>query len=162
MTTSDPNDARKSAAKNLVDGMDFNMDRVGVVSWNITATAWPLTNNSSVIKSEVDSVGANGNTSLDVGLVSAIRLLSNSHASKIIVFLTDGVSTGEGHYSPSGMPGSLVDLARTQGIVVFTIGLGQYADTKNLVDMLIRQVESFILLRMLMPWLAYIRASEAR
>ena len=68
MTTSDPNEARKSAAKNLVDGMDFNMDRVGVVSWNITATAWPLTNNSSGINSEIDSVGANGNTSLDVGL----------------------------------------------------------------------------------------------
>jgi len=134
MTTSDPNDARKYAAKEFVGGMDSSKDRVGLVSWNMTATALPLTNIFSEIIAEIDRVGSNGNTSLDAGLGSAISLLPNNDAFKVIVFLTDGVSTDGGHYTPPGIPGSFVDLARKQGIMIFTIGLGQSADGKSLAE----------------------------
>lgn len=134
MTTSDPEDPRKSAAREFVAGLDLSMDRVGVVSWNTSAISWPLTNNPKGIESAIDSTGADGNTCLDTGLKSAIDLLSESSGSKVIVLLTDGISTDGGHYTPPGVPGSPVDEARSKGILVFTIGLGPEADARNLTE----------------------------
>lgn len=134
MTTSDPGDLRKSAAKEFVTGLDLSMDRVGVVSWNTSAISWPLTNNTKDIESAIDSTGADGNTCLDTGLKSAIDLLSECSGSKVIVLLTDGISTDGGHYTPPGVPGSPVDEARSKGILVFTIGLGPDADARNLTE----------------------------
>ncbi|MGB9901949.1 vWA domain-containing protein, partial [Methanothrix sp.] len=132
MTTSDPGDLRKSAAMEFAAGLDLSMDRVGVVSWNISAVSWPLTSNLNEIESSINSIGANGNTSLDTGLEAAIDLLPESSRSKVIVLLTDGISTDGGHYTPPGVPGSPVDRARSKGIVVFTICLGPEADARNL------------------------------
>jgi Mg-chelatase subunit ChlD len=133
MTTSDPEDLRKSAAKEFVAGLDLSRDRVGVVSWNTSAISWPLTNNSKDIESAIDSTGADGYTSLDTGLKAAIDLFSES-GSRVIVLLTDGISTDGGHYTPPGMAGSPVDEARSKGILVFTIGLGPDADARNLTE----------------------------
>lgn len=134
MTTSDPADLRKSAAKEFVAGLDLSMDRVGVVSWNTSAITWPLTNSSKDIESAIDSTGADGYTSLDTGLEAAIDLLSESRGSRVIVLLTDGISTDGGHYTPPGIEGSPVDEARSKGIMVFTIGLGPDADARNLTE----------------------------
>ena len=51
-------------------------------------------------------------------------MLANSRAIKVIIFLTDGA----GSYVPSGAIGSQADLARSQSIMIFTIGLGQAAN----------------------------------
>lgn len=134
MTTSDPGDLRKSAAREFVSGLDMSMDRVGVVSWNTSAVSWPLTSNLGDIESSIESIGADGNTSLDTGLEDAIDLLSESTGSKVIVLLTDGISTDGGHYTPPGNPGSPVDEARSKGIMVFTIALGPDADARNLTE----------------------------
>lgn len=134
MTTSDPEDLRKSAAKEFIAGLDLGIYRVGVVSWNTSAKSWPLMSNRSEIYSSIDTVGADGYTSLDIGLEAAIDLLSESSGSKVIVLLTDGISTDGGHYTPPGVPGSPVDDARAKGIVVFTIGLGPEADARNLTE----------------------------
>ncbi|WP_369425448.1 VWA domain-containing protein [Methanothrix sp.] len=134
MTTSDPHDLRKSAAREFVSGLDLSMDRVGVVSWNTSAVSWPLTNNLRDIESSIESIGADGYTSLDTGLEAAIDLLSESSGSKVIVLLTDGISTDGGHYTPPGIPGSPVDEARAKGIMVFTIALGPDADARNLTE----------------------------
>lgn len=134
MTTSDPGDLRKSAAREFVAGLDLNMDRVGVVSWNTSAKSWSLTNNRNDIESSIDSIGADGNTCLDTGVKAAIDLLSESSRSKVIVLLTDGISTDGGHYTPPGIPGSPVDEARAKGIMVFTIALGPDADARNLTE----------------------------
>ncbi|MDH7597000.1 MAG: VWA domain-containing protein [Methanothrix sp.] len=134
MTTSDPGDLRKSAAREFVAGLDLSMDRVGIVSWNTSAVSSPLTSNLEDIESSINSIGADGNTSLDTGLEAAIDLLPESSRSKVIVLLTDGVSTDGGHYTPPGVPGSPVDEARSKGIVVFTIGLGPEADARNLTE----------------------------
>ncbi|MCX8207107.1 MAG: VWA domain-containing protein [Methanothrix sp.] len=134
MTTSDPEDLRKSAARQFVSGLDLSTDRVGIVSWNTSATTWPLTNNLSDIESSINSIGADGNTCLDTGLKAAIDLLTESSGSKVIVLLTDGISTDGGHYTPPGIPGSPVDEARSKGIMVFTIALGPDADARNLTE----------------------------
>ncbi|MCQ8903483.1 MAG: VWA domain-containing protein [Methanothrix sp.] len=134
MTTNDPEDLRKSAAREFVASLDLSMDRVGVVSWNTSALSWPLTGNLDDIESAINSSGADGYTSLDTGLEAAIDLLSGSNRSKVIVLLTDGISTDGGHYTHPGLPGSPVDEARSNGIVVFTIGLGPEADAGNLTE----------------------------
>jgi hypothetical protein len=128
MTWSDPIDIRKAVAKDFVSKMDFSKDRAAVVSWDTAAITWPLENNSSEISNEIEQVNSDGGTDLNVGLASSIGLLANSRAIKVIIFLTDG----EGNYVPSGATGSQADLARTQGIMIFTVGLGQAAGKANL------------------------------
>jgi Ca-activated chloride channel family protein len=128
MTQSDPSDLRKSVAKDFVSKMDFSKDKAAIVSWDTEAIAWKLTNNSSEFANEIEQVDSAGNTDLNVGLASSIGLLANSRAVKIIIFLTDG----DGSYVPSGAAGSLADLARTKGVMIFTIGLGQSANEVNL------------------------------
>jgi Ca-activated chloride channel family protein len=124
MNSSDPLDLRKSVAKDFVNRTDFSKDRVAVVSWDTAAIPWALDNNSSTIISHIGQVDSSGNTNLDVGLASSIGLLANSSAVKVIIFLTDGV----GSYIPSGAAGSQADLAKSKGIMIFTIGLGQSAN----------------------------------
>ncbi|MCJ7442942.1 MAG: VWA domain-containing protein [Methanotrichaceae archaeon] len=125
MTITDPKNDRLSAAQKFIGRMDKIKDKVGIVSWddNIDLNSTiSLTNDFNIANRTINSIDSYGNTSLDMGLSKSINLLSNvpEGVSKVVVFLSDG----NGTYTASGLSGSQVDLARNQGITLYTIGLG--------------------------------------
>jgi len=121
MEQTDSENHRISAAKNFVNMMNSSQDLVGVVSWDDNINfVLPLTDNFTEAISKIDEIGSKDGTNLDVGLKAAVDLLAeDSGASKVIVFLTDG----NGEYTPCIMPGSQADRARSEGIVIYSIGL---------------------------------------
>jgi len=134
MTTNDPLNLRRTAAKSFVDMMDSTKDTAGVVSWddNIDFTQ-PLSSNFPLVKSQIDLVDSSGGTNLNIGLNSAIGLLDTGKqpgASWAIIFLTDGQGTYT--YASSGGPASV---AASKGYVIYSIGLGSSPATGPLMDM---------------------------
>jgi Ca-activated chloride channel family protein len=129
MDWNDPGGERKNASKSFVDKMDDTRDKAGLVSWddyqdgNAIDIALPLTNDFTLVKSQIDLVDAYGGTDLDAGLNASIGLLDidkQADASHVIIFLTDG----QGNYTSSGNPGSPADDAALKGYVIYSIGLG--------------------------------------
>jgi uncharacterized protein YhbP (UPF0306 family) len=121
MGTNDPNNYRLKAAETFVKMMDLSEDKVGLVSWDDHIDfELPLTNELGAIIDKIHEVDSSGGTNLDLGLETAITLLSgNPNTSKIIIFLSDG----DGTYTPSGKEGSQADRARAEGITIYSIGL---------------------------------------
>ena len=110
-------------------------DLAALVSWTTNATVQSgLTNNFSQVETAVNSLSAAGGANLDAGLTAAVNLLvSNGFAEntvKVVVFLTDG----QGSYTSFANGGSAATAA-TNGIVIYSIGLGAGAVDVPLVDM---------------------------
>lgn len=120
----DPNrlEASKKVAKEFIDGRKG--DRIGLVAYAGEAyTACPPTLDYEVLKEQVDKINGDrimGGTSIGLGLGTAVtRLRSDSTGSKVIILLTDGVDGGT-----ELDPLVAADLAKSQGIRVYTIGVG--------------------------------------
>lgn len=120
----DPNrlEASKRVAKEFVDGR--NGDRIGLVVYAGEAyTACPPTLDYEVLKKQITQMNGDrimGGTAIGLGLGTAVtRLKSDSTSSKVIILLTDGVDGGT-----ELDPLVAADLAKSQGIRVYTIGVG--------------------------------------
>lgn len=127
MTTNDPNNYRKTAAKNFVDGLIPGSrvgvavgDRAGVVDFDSSAKLLQsLTDDFDAMKSAIDRIDSSGGTDIGAGVSLGNRELIQNGLDdriKIQILLTDG----EGSYSQA-----YTDQAVQNGITIFTIGLGR-------------------------------------
>ncbi|OWA33979.1 hypothetical protein B9G55_16715 [Saccharibacillus sp. O16] len=114
----DPNGLRKVATKNFVDALREE-DRAAVVDFDDTGrTLVNLTSDKEKVKFAIDSIDAVGGTNLYEGIQKAVEeIVKNGGVDhhKSIIFLTDG----DGTWSESAL-----DYAKENGVVIFTIGLG--------------------------------------
>lgn len=125
-------DHAKQAMKNFIDTIakEKNLkNRIGLVSFSSSTTLdHSLSNNYVTIKSRIDSLNANGGTSIGGGLlVGANHLKQNaqSKAKKFIILASDGVH----NTNPSVQAGiSTVSNETT----VYTIGIGNDSDERTL------------------------------
>jgi Ca-activated chloride channel family protein len=129
MTTSDPTNLRRVAAKSFVDKMASPPDTAGVVSWddNIDFTIG-LTGDFNPLKGQIDNVDSIGNTNGNLALDTCIDMLDANprvgESVEVIIFLTDGqFNTGGNDHNPI-----LTTEALSKGYVVYTIGLGDAVD----------------------------------
>lgn len=122
MTSNDPSNIRRSAAKAFVDQMKAT-DQVAVVDFDSSARlAIGLSGNKTAINNAIDTIDSSGGTNIGAGVSLALQQLQNSDRSKIraIILLTDG----QGSYDTN-----LTTQLASQGVRVFTIGLGSSVDT---------------------------------
>ncbi len=124
----DPWGERRSAAKNLIDRLSPT-DRVAIVDFDHeSAVIHPLSFLGSktareAAKSAVGRIDNTGGTNLSAGLDAAIGELAGHRTperSQFVIFLTDG----QGEYSPESAA-----RARQKGIKIYTVGLGEEAQT---------------------------------
>jgi uncharacterized protein YegL len=135
--TGDKLTAAKNAAKNFIDVMARNTNnKIGLVSFSTSAnTNSQLTTNYSSVKSQVDSLSANGNTCQECGVKAAnteIAARGRAGVKKAVVMLTDGQANWiEGGTSQTDTAiaeakamTAVKNGFQAQGTVFFTIGLG--------------------------------------
>jgi len=125
-------EASKKVAKEFIDGRKG--DRIGLVSYAGEAyTACPPTLDYEVLKKQITRMNGDrimGGTSIGLGLGTAVtRLRSDSTGSKVIILLTDGVDDGR-----ELDPIMAAELAQTQNIRVYTIGVGSKGIAKTKVN----------------------------
>ena len=99
-------------------------DRIGIVVYaGESFTQTPITSDKSIVKrtiSEIKWGQLEGGTAIGMGLGSAVNRLKESKAkSKVIILLTDGVNN-TGFVDPK----TATELAKGNGIKVYTIGIG--------------------------------------
>lgn len=120
----------KNGAKKFIDIIDEATDstqdgqigggsRIGIVSFATTANQnTQLITDVSDLKDAIDSLVANGSTNHADGFANAIQLFDPASSNaKVIVMFTDGVTT------VGGDPNIVATLAKSQGIVIYSIGL---------------------------------------
>lgn len=117
-------EASKKVAEKFVE--DRPNDRFGIVLYEGESyTAVPLTSDQKVIVESIKTVESGlieGGTAIGLGLATAVNRLKDSNAkSKVIILLTDGANNS-GNISPV----DAADLAKTFGIRVYTVGIGDY------------------------------------
>lgn len=127
-----------TAAKTFLDNLVSN-SQVGVVTFassstkDLDLTLLNSSDNKNLIKYVIDDNEADGSTAMGDALADANEILiddGRSSANKIVVLLTDGVSN-----VGSDRDGSdAVDVANSNGITIYTIGLGDpdYLDEPTL------------------------------
>lgn len=127
-------EASKNVAKEFVNGRKG--DRIGLVAYAGEAyTACPPTLDYAVLKDQISRINGDkimGGTSIGLGLgisVSRLRNTSDSLGSKVIILLTDGVDSGM-----EMDPMLAAELAKTQGIRVYTVGVGSNGVAKTRVN----------------------------
>ncbi|GAA4474206.1 VWA domain-containing protein [Phytohabitans houttuyneae] len=118
MLDNDPQDLRKSAAKQFVDAL-VSGDLAGGVDFDSRVAGFqPLTSDFQVVKSFVDSIDSNGGTDIGVAVDAALDEMdrgSGTNRARIIVLLTDG----DGSYTDS-----LTTRAANSKTIIYTVGLG--------------------------------------
>ncbi|MGX9986899.1 VWA domain-containing protein [Soonwooa purpurea] len=116
-------EALKKIAKNFVNQRPN--DRIGLVAYSGEAyTKVPMTTDHEVIKNEITELSPTElqpGTAIGEGLVVAVSHLKDSRAkSKIIILMTDG----ENNVTNAMPPAVAAELAKNNGIKVYTIGIG--------------------------------------
>jgi len=117
----------KNAAKFFVAQLDLADDQVGLVTFATTATLdVPLSHDGSTFAAVIDAVTVGHGTNIADGVdVAQTELVGSRHnpvATSVIILLSDGrANTG-------GSPQATADVAKTLGIRVITIGLGNNAN----------------------------------
>ena len=119
----------KTAAKVFMDNLVSNA-QVGVVSFesssrtDIGLTRLNSRDNKMLIEHAIDVIYANGGTAMGDGMADANTLLLNGRAGArgIMIVLTDGV------WNAGSDPQNAVDIAKANGITIYTIGLGNQLD----------------------------------
>lgn len=115
--------ALKEIAQNFIK--ERPNDRFGLVEYAAEAfTKVPLTSDHQVVMQEIhdlNGIELEQGTAIGEGLAVAVNHLKNSKAkTKIIILMTDGVSNIENATSPQ----VAAELAKNNGIKVYTIGIG--------------------------------------
>lgn len=118
MTSNDPSDQRKAAAKIFIDKL-FAGDKVGVVDFDNTARLLQsLTTDFTLAKAAIDAIDSSGGTNIGAAVRAALDELDAQGSparGRVIVLLTDG----DGSYDPA-----LTDRAVASKTPIYTIGLG--------------------------------------
>ena len=122
-------ESAKEVAMDFVDSRPF--DRIGVVAYEGEAfTQVPITSDHIVVKNGLASLETGqlqGGTAIGTGLaISVNRLRESQVASKVIVLLTDGENNA-GQIEPM----DAAQLAKLNGIRVYTIGVGTVGKAKS-------------------------------
>ena len=127
---------RFEAAKNV--GADFisgrTSDRVGLIVFAANAyTQAPLTLDYTFLQSmlsEVEVGVIEDGTAIGTALAMAVNRLKDTEAkSKVIILLTDG-QNNRGELSPE----TAAEVARTLGVRIYAIGVGQHGEAPFVVD----------------------------
>lgn len=127
MLARDLNPDRLEALKKIA--VDFvnkrPSDRIGIVAYSGEAfTKVPLTSDHQVVNEELSNLNPQelvGGTAIGEGLAVAVKHLVDSKAkSKIIILMTDGVNTVKNSLPPL----AAAEIAKNNGIKVYTIGIG--------------------------------------
>ncbi|MEO8082632.1 MAG: VWA domain-containing protein [Ardenticatenales bacterium] len=124
MTENNGITATRQAATAFLDALDLSEDRVGVVSFNNTASlVQPLTDDPTAAKAAIAAVVPIGGTdiarAIDVAAAELFGIRHRSNAKPILILLTDG--------RPSRGPDDTLQAAasaRQRGAQIFTIGFG--------------------------------------
>lgn len=92
---------------------------IGVVSFADLATQnQPLITDINDLKTSIDSLSAGGSTNHADAFTKANELLQNSTANeRVMVMFTDGFTTA------GGDPNTIATLAKSQGVIIYSIGL---------------------------------------
>ena len=145
MYSSDPNQLRADAAKQFVQDMiDNSPGGLAAVSSFDTSTApsgsylaikvyQDLTADQTLLNTAIDSATFDGGTTnlWDAGFDS-VQYFSDQNvtsANKVAVLLTDGSDN-----SSTKTPADVISAATAEGVRVYTIGLGNYVDSQDLID----------------------------
>ena len=150
-TPPQPIDDLKSAANGFVDLVTAQLGptypHMGLVSYSTSATLdVQLTGNLSSVKTAITNINALGYTNCEDGMYKARVELTTSGrqrwtAAKVILFMSDGKANrcrGSSSCSASTAKQRAIaeaQLAGTQGIIVYSIGLGADADQDMLQQM---------------------------
>lgn len=130
MAGNDPDGKRNRACELVIENLDPSRDQVGLVSWDDDVDFQEhLTSNLQRVRNRCKDIDAGGATNLDLGLGEAVKKFSSQQSRsgviKGIMFLTDGHNTAGSGPTPCNEPGPCKD-AKDQGIIVCTVGLGDY------------------------------------
>jgi len=122
-------EASKSVAHEFVSGRPH--DRVGLVVYEGESyTQVPLTTDHRVVLDGIDHINSGrveGGTAIGMGLATAVNRLRKSDAkSRVIILFTDG-ENNTGQINPR----DAAQLAKIQGIRVYTIGVGTIGKAKS-------------------------------
>lgn len=120
--TPDRLEAAKEIATSFID--ERPTDRIGLVVFaGESFTQCPITTDHKVLKNlfkNVKSGMIEDGTAIGMGLATAINRLAESEAkSKVIILMTDGVNN-TGYVDPI----TAIELAKAEGITVYSIGIG--------------------------------------
>ena len=119
----------KKVAANFVEKREF--DRIGLVVFSGEAfTQCPLTTDHKVVQDFIEGLKCGflqDGTAIGMGLATAVNRMKDSPAkSKIIILMTDGVNNA-GYFKPE----DAMELAKTLGIKVYTIGIGSTGEAMS-------------------------------
>ena len=119
----------KRVAADFVGKRSF--DRIGLVVFSGEAfTQCPVTTDHAVLQSFLAAIECGflqDGTAIGMGLASAVNRLKDSPAkSKIIILMTDGVNNA-GYFKPE----DAMNLAKTLGIKIYTIGVGSTGEAMS-------------------------------
>ncbi|MCB9076263.1 MAG: VWA domain-containing protein [Anaerolineaceae bacterium] len=124
-------DQAKVALISFVEGLDFSVDQVGLVSFDSLPTLdQELTQDENLIKAAINAVSRGGLTDI----AGAIRLCknelkssrANSNNTPVIILLSDGTQT------VNGDPISEANQAKNEGITIITVAIRLSADINTL------------------------------
>lgn len=123
----------KDALSSFVDALEEN-DRAALVKFeDYAAVVSELTNDKENIKSKINSLYADGGTAMYKGLEESLDLLTDDNENygyKMIVVLSDGKDEPSTNYDTYYY--DLVERAKTNNIIVYTVGVGSGIDTNRL------------------------------
>jgi Ca-activated chloride channel homolog len=119
----------KKVAADFVEKREF--DRIGLVVFSGEAfTQCPLTTDHKVVQEFIGNLKCGflqDGTAIGMGLATAVNRMKESPAkSKIIILMTDGVNNA-GYFKPE----DAMELAKTLGIKVYTIGIGSTGEAMS-------------------------------
>ncbi len=102
--------------------------RMGLAIFDHTAqTLCPITGSTGAVQKAVDSVTADGNTNIALGLSQGMEALQGESGNRIIVLLSDGQDGSES----AAMMDQVINQLVQQGIVVYAVGF-DFADSAYL------------------------------
>lgn len=115
----------KTALRTFVNALGED-DRAALIKFTSYATVLTdLTKDKSIVTNKISSLSASGTTAMYKGLTSAINLLTKENEQygyKMIIVLTDGYDEPSTSYN--GYYKNLVDKAKDNNIVIYTVGTG--------------------------------------
>lgn len=127
--------AAKNSAKFFVDSLNPFLDRAGLSAYQSSATLHQgLTNNFVALRSAIDSLIASGGTNIADGIRLARNELINNGVDgvkRVMITLSDGQATAP-NPDPSARAIERAEEAKADGIVSYSIGLGNGADANTL------------------------------
>lgn len=127
MSTNDPSRLAVELPKNFIDKLRDSMDKAAAVTFTSSANILhELTDDKEALKSALDTIGYYGGTDGTTGIKAALDVLDSSSAGyKYIIFLTDG----EDNYYVQYSYDDLIQRAKDNGIIIYTIGMGSAKET---------------------------------